>query len=190
VAGTLAPQAAAAIHAAVAVPRARPNGLKVERPAAPAKAAERVRVVTGPAKAPAPARTAAAPAKAPAPTRVVSAPAPKPVRVVAAPAPKKVTRVQSQQPLRVASVAAPQPASVEAGAAATTRHRGFSRGNMALIGVFGSASERHALVRLPNGSVESVRPGDRIQGAQVAAVGNDSVRLTGRGRETLLRLPD
>jgi hypothetical protein len=117
---------------------------------------------------------------------VVAAP-PKPVRVAAAP---KAARVLSQQPLRVASGPANIAPRREASRVSTSRAAGFSRGNMSLIGVFGSASERRALVRLPNGRVERVGPGDRIQGVQVAAVGADSVRLTRGGRETLLRLPD
>ena len=104
---------------------------------------------------------------------------PQPVRVVAAPAPQKAMRVQSQQPLRVASAPQAQP---QRASAATSRAAGFSRGNMSLIGVFGSASERHALVRLSNGKVERGGAGDRIQGVQVAAVGADSVRLTRGGR--------
>jgi hypothetical protein len=61
---------------------------------------------------------------------------------------------------------------------------------VALIGVFGQESGRHALIRMPNGDVQRVRAGDSVQGVQVAAVGADSVRLTGRGRDTLLKLPD
>ena len=163
VVAALAPEAAAAIHAAVAAPPARPEGLRIERPAAaaPKPAPERAarveaappgRVVAGPVKAAAPARAAPTPK----PARVVAAPVPQPVRVVAAPAPQKAMRVQSQQPLRVASAPQAQP---RRASAATSRAAGFSRGNMSLIGVFGSASERHALVRLSNGKVERVRRG-------------------------------
>jgi hypothetical protein len=197
----LAPEGAAAIRAAIGAPLARPDGLQVERPAAAAPAPKRVsrvedtppvRVVTGPAREPEPARAVPAPkqvrtaAPTPKPVRVVAAP-PKPVRVVAAP---KAARVLSQQPLRVASAPGNTAPRREASRVSTSRAAGFSRGNMSLIGVFGSASERRALVRLPNGRVERVGPGDRIQGVQVAAVGADSVRLTRGGRETLLRLPD
>ena len=79
----------------------------------------------------------------------------------------------------------------EAGEARPATHRvGLSRGKVSLVGVFAGADGRHALVRLPNGSIERVKAGDRVQGVQVAAVNADSVRLTGRGKDTLLRLPD
>ena len=67
---------------------------------------------------------------------------------------------------------------------------GLSRRTVSLVGVFGGADGRSALVRLPNGKIEKVKAGDRIQGVQVAAISDNSVRLTGRGKDTLLRLPD
>jgi type IV pilus biogenesis protein PilP len=85
---------------------------------------------------------------------------------------------------------APQRAAAPEKPRRTTTRTGISRGNMALIGVFGSEGGRHALVRLPNGAIQRVRAGDSVQGVQVAAVGSDSVRLTGRGRDTLLKLPE
>ena len=97
-------------------------------------------------------------------------------------------------PVKVASAprptAKPAPARTSSAAAGFASRTAGGRGNVALIGVFGSADGRHALVRLPSGSIEKVRAGDRIQGVQVAAVGADSVRLSGRGGDTLLRLPD
>ena len=92
-------------------------------------------------------------------------------------------RVQPPAPARKAA-RRPAPA-----APAASGGRGSAR-NLALIGVFGAAGNRHALVQLPSGRVERVRPGDRVQGVQVAAVGSNSVRLfTGRGREAVLTLP-
>ena len=67
---------------------------------------------------------------------------------------------------------------------------GISRGNVSLIGVFGGADGRHALLRLPNGDIRKVAAGDSVQGVRVAAVGPDTVQLLSRGRNTLLRLPD
>ena len=49
---------------------------------------------------------------------------------------------------------------------------------MALIGVFGGSDGRHALIRMPNGAIERVSAGDRVQGVQVAAIGGDSVGST------------
>ena len=74
--------------------------------------------------------------------------------------------------------------------APVTERAGLSRGNVSLIGVFGGGDGRHALLLLPDGSVERVKAGDRIRGVQVASIDTDSVRLSGSGRDTLLRLPD
>ena len=102
--------------------------------------------------------------------------------------PQKVVPRAQPKPVQ-AQAPAPQK-TVQRVAAAPTTRTGLSRGNVALIGVFGAESGRHALLRLPNGAVQRVRAGDSVQGVQVAAVGSDSVRLSGRGRDTLLRLPD
>jgi hypothetical protein len=71
-----------------------------------------------------------------------------------------------------------------------TGARRVNLSSVALIGVFGGESGRHALVRMPNGRVERVRPGDSVQGLRVASVGADSVSLRNGARETTLRLPD
>jgi type IV pilus biogenesis protein PilP len=64
------------------------------------------------------------------------------------------------------------------------------RGPVALVGVFGSADRRHALLQMPNGSIQRVRAGQTVAGVQVAAVAGDSVRVLVNGRESTLRLPD
>ena len=56
--------------------------------------------------------------------------------------------------------------------------------------MFGGEGGRHALLLMPDGSIERVRPGDRVRNVQVAAIDGESVRLSGSGRDTLLRLPD
>jgi len=158
----------------------------VAQPARPATAA-RAPAAAAPAPArvvatPAPARVVAAPARvvaAPAPTRAVAAPAP--ARVVAAPAPARA--VAAPAPVRTVR-AAPAPART------ATRSEPARPGSVSLIGVFGKADQRHALLRLGNGSTERVRTGDRVAGVQVAAIGADSVRLAGGGRDTVLRLPE
>ncbi len=111
---------------------------------------------------------------APVPQRVVAAPAPQ--RVVAAPAPQRVAAVQPQR-------------------VATEREvpRGQSyggRSSLALIGVFGNASGRHALVQLPNGETQRVRKGDQVQGVQVTAIASDAVHLRSQGRDAVIRLPE
>jgi hypothetical protein len=68
--------------------------------------------------------------------------------------------------------------------------RGLGRGDVALIGVFGSAGGRHALVLLPNGDTERVKVGDEIRGVQVTAISADAIHLRSRGRDSVVKLPD
>ena len=105
-----------------------------------------------------------------------------PVRTAA----KQVRQAAPKAVAAVAPVAAAKPVKQRP----ATHRVGLSRGNVSLVGVFAGADGRHALVRLPNGNIERVKAGDRVQGVQVAAINADSVRLTGRGKDTLLRLPD
>ncbi|ARE40058.1 Translation initiation factor 2 [Rhodovulum sp. P5] len=58
-----------------------------------------------------------------------------------------------------------------------------------LIGVYGSSSDRRALVRLPSGRYLKVKVGDRIDGGRVAAIGDDRVRYVKNGRNIVLDLP-
>ena len=60
---------------------------------------------------------------------------------------------------------------------------------VALVGIFGGADGRHALVQLPNGDTERVRAGDEVQGVQVTAIAADGVRLSARGGDTVLVCP-
>ncbi len=139
----------------------------------------RVAVPSRPAAAPAPVAVAA-------PVRTV-APAPQPVALVQ-PAPVQTTRAQPArtQPAPQQTARVETPPTI---AAAATTQTGLSRNQVSLIGVFGTANRRHALVRMPNGSIQRVQTGDQVQGAQVAAVTGDSVRLRNGGRETVLRMP-
>jgi hypothetical protein len=120
-----------------------------------------------------------------------------PVQAAAASTAVQVARVEA--PLRVAPAAslertapvqdvAVRQAPVRQVPPAETVSRGS--GSVALIGVFGTSSRRHALVQLPNGSVQRVRPGDAVNGVQIAAVGADTVRVRVNGRDGVLRLPD
>lgn len=59
-----------------------------------------------------------------------------------------------------------------------------------LIGVFGTPSQRRALVRMPNGQIVAVRVGDRLDGGQVAAIGDGELRYIKNGQNTVLRVGD
>lgn len=58
-----------------------------------------------------------------------------------------------------------------------------------LIGVYGGASDRRALLRLPTGRFVKVQVGDRIDGGRVAAIGEDDLRYTKGGQSITLTIP-
>ena len=58
-----------------------------------------------------------------------------------------------------------------------------------LIGVYGSTASRRALVRLGNGRYQKVRVGDKLDGGQVAAIGNSELHYVKRGRNVVLKMP-
>jgi Tfp pilus assembly protein PilP len=58
-----------------------------------------------------------------------------------------------------------------------------------LIGVYGSSSDRRALVRLRNGRYVKVEVGDRVDGGRVAAIGDDELRYVKGGRNITLKMP-
>jgi len=58
-----------------------------------------------------------------------------------------------------------------------------------LIGVYGSSSDRRALVRLPTGRYVKLKVGDQLDGGRVAAIGDDALRYVKNGRNVVLDLP-
>jgi len=58
-----------------------------------------------------------------------------------------------------------------------------------LIGVFGSGSNKRALVRFANGKRQMVSVGDRLDGGKVAAIGDTELRYVKGGRNVVLKLP-
>jgi|GEM_PF-2882483 len=60
---------------------------------------------------------------------------------------------------------------------------------MSLIGVYGTASSRRALVRMPSGRYVKVTSGQSFNGWNVAAIGESSVRITKGSRNQVLRMP-
>ena len=57
-----------------------------------------------------------------------------------------------------------------------------------LIGVFGTPENRRALVRMSSGRVVRVAVGDRLDGGQVSAIGEDELRYVKSGRNEILRI--
>ncbi len=60
---------------------------------------------------------------------------------------------------------------------------------MNLIGVYGSQSKRHALVRQANGRYKKVTVGDRIDGGTVQAITDNEVRYQKGGKLIALKMP-
>lgn len=58
-----------------------------------------------------------------------------------------------------------------------------------LIGVYGSDNDRRALLRLPSGRYIKVKVGDRVDGGQVAAIGDGELRYVKGGRNVTLKVP-
>ncbi len=97
------------------------------------------------------------------------------------------------QPTRVAAIrtpaASPQIPTRASVARQATIENGISLRRVNLIGVYGSSSNRRALVRLPNGRFVKVEVGDRVDGGRVAAIGQNSLQYVKSGRNQTLTLP-
>ncbi len=138
------------------------------------------------AVAPAPAAAPATPAAAPAATYTPS-PAPKPTVMNA---PKTQERAAAIDELDEPEPTAPTsrgatPATV---AKQATEKNALNLGKVNLIGLFGSKSNRRALVRMSNGSFVRVKVGDRLDGGQVTAIGDGQLSYQKGGRNTTLKL--
>lgn len=58
-----------------------------------------------------------------------------------------------------------------------------------LIGVYGTSSNRRALVRLSSGRYKKVQVGDRLDGGKVAAIGDGELRYVKSGKNITLKMP-
>ncbi|MBI1219130.1 MAG: hypothetical protein GC186_11335 [Rhodobacteraceae bacterium] len=59
-----------------------------------------------------------------------------------------------------------------------------------LIGVFGTTSDRSALVRMPGGKVVRVQVGDTLDGGRIAAIGEDTLYYVKNGQNVQLKMPN
>ncbi|NVO29083.1 hypothetical protein HJ526_16765 [Donghicola sp. C2-DW-16] len=105
-----------------------------------------------------------------------------------APAPSKAAPVQvaSAATKKSAAPSLPSKASVTK---AATEDNVISLKEMNLIGVYGSDSNRRALIRLPNGRYKKVQVGDKIEGSKVTAISADAIRLVKGSRNVVLSMP-
>lgn len=111
---------------------------------------------------------------------------------------KVVARARASAPTVTATTAAPVPQnqtvapSAPTGASvarmATTKNA-INLRRVSLIGVYGSPSDRRALVRLPSGRYVKVKVGQRVDGGKVAAIGEAELRYVKGGRTIVLKMP-
>ena len=100
--------------------------------------------------------------------------------------PKKVENTADQEAKK------PKPASLAKNATVAqkaTLVKALNLRKVNLIGVYGTSSNRRALVRLSSGRYKKVEVGDRIDGGKVAAIGNSQLRYTKSGRNIVLKMP-
>jgi hypothetical protein len=65
----------------------------------------------------------------------------------------------------------------------------YNLSKIGLIGVYGTASERRALIRQSNGRFKQVQVGDRVEGGTVASITADELRYQKGGRMYALKMP-
>jgi hypothetical protein len=109
-----------------------------------------------------------------------AAPAPEPA-VASAPAPAEIDEPEPTETVPN------MPTTVTVARQATVKNA-IDLGKINLIGVYGSSSNRRALVRMPNGRLVKVKIGDRLDGGQVAAIGDSELTYVKGGRSVTLKI--
>ena len=111
---------------------------------------------------------------------------------------RTVARARASAPSESATVATAVPRNQTIAPAAPTRasvarlattKNAINLRRTSLIGVYGSSSNRRALVRLPSGRYLKVKVGQRMDGGKVAAIGESELRYVKGGRTIILRMP-
>ena len=117
-----------------------------------------------------------------APVAPVAAPAaPSKAAAAAAPAPEELDEPEPT------SVMPRLPTSASVAKQATEKNA-IKLGDMNLIGVYGSSSNRRALVRMPNGKFVKVSVGDRLDGGKVTAIGEGQLTYQKGSRAITIKL--
>ncbi|RVT85640.1 hypothetical protein DXV76_07770 [Rhodobacteraceae bacterium CCMM004] len=92
-------------------------------------------------------------------------------------------------PVAAASVMTPRlPSSASVAKQATVRNA-LNMGKTALVGTYGSPSNKRALVRLSSGRFVKVSVGDRLEGGRVAAIGDGVLQYRKGSRRITLNMP-
>ncbi len=101
-------------------------------------------------------------------------------------APEQVAAAATLAPQRNAAPQIPSTASV---AQQATMRGAINLRQINLIGVYGQPSNRRALVRLSNGRYQKVQVGDRLDGGQVRAIGENELNYVKGNRSFVLSMP-
>jgi hypothetical protein len=106
-----------------------------------------------------------------------------------APATSSAATATATATATVSAASAPNiPSTAEVARAATERNA-VRLNRTALFGIYGTADNRRALVRLTNGNYEKVTVGDRLDGGRVIAIGETELRYQRGGRTIVLEMP-
>jgi|GEM_PF-2713925 len=87
-----------------------------------------------------------------------------------------------------ADIAPSIPTSASVAKQATVKNA-IDLGSVALIGVYGSQSQRRALVRLPSGKYSRVKIGDKLDGGKVVAISDTQLQYQKRSKTITLAMP-
>lgn len=112
-------------------------------------------------------------------------------RIVANARASQPTQTAEPTPVTAATIRTVRPTGTPAGtvAARATQDNALPLNRTALIGVFGSSSNRRALVRLTSGSIVRVTVGDQLDGGRVSSISNSELQYTRQGRTIRLAMP-
>lgn len=77
----------------------------------------------------------------------------------------------------------------EMAARLATEKARFDRSGLLLLGTFGTTEAPGALLRLPDGAIRRVTPGDTVEGAQVMSISNGKLVLVDGDTARTLHLP-
>ena len=121
-----------------------------------------------------------------APAAPVPAPEPQPV-LAAKPAADDPEAVEIDEP-EIASAAPSIPTRASVAKQATYKNS-INLSKVNLIGVYGTSSNRYAMVRQANGRFVKVEVGDRVDGGRVAAISDRELRYVKNGTTLTLEMP-
>ncbi|MEM8592430.1 MAG: hypothetical protein AAGF13_07865 [Pseudomonadota bacterium] len=109
-------------------------------------------------------------------------------RIVASARASQPTTVAVAAPVAQRVTAPSGPTRATVARAATTKNA-INLRRVSLIGVYGTQSNRSALVRLANGRFVKVQVGGQLDGGRVAAISESALRYVKRGRNITLEIP-